>query len=147
MKYAGLFQRLLANSIESETYSHAGTPCWEYMGYRIRRGYGRLAMRRPGKPNPQGMAAHRVMAEVVTGRTLHPDDETIEHACGIPWCINYLHFELATRPENTANMQRTRSGRPRKVFQPLINQSLYSVDPLERSMPVLRSSLSEECPF
>lgn len=48
--------------------------------------------------------AHRVIVEIVTGRTLHADDETIEH-----WCLNRKcirphddHLRIMTRSANSA---------------------------------------------
>src|SRR5690349_11142899 len=93
--HPSMFARLLANSIESTVHFFEGTPCWEWTGYRTRRGwYPRVAVRVPGKKAPVGLAAHRVMAEIVLGRPLDPDEETIEHRCETSWCINFLHLGL-----------------------------------------------------
>lgn len=145
--YSSLFERLLANSKVSDEYSHDGKPCWEWTGYRIPRGYGRMSRRRPGKSSPQGYAAHRLMAECVVGRELDPDIETIEHRCEIPWCINYWHFSIVTRPANTADMRARWAGRPRKMFKPLVDPLLYDFDPLERALPTLKAAALEPCPF
>ncbi len=140
-----LFSRLLANSVESD-HVFDGWCCWEWTG-RVRRCYPYVTVRVPGKKNPQGFRAHRVMAEIVVGRPLHPMRETIEHACAIPWCINYMHFRLATISENRLDAGLRRAGKPRLVLQPLVDEHLYDVDRFIRSLPVLKSTLSEECPF
>jgi hypothetical protein len=148
VRYANLFSRLLANSVESDVHSYEGTCCWEWTGWRQHRGgYGRCTVRVRGKP--QARPAHRVMAEVVLGRPLDPDLETLEHACGITWCINFLHLKIATRGDNTADAHARRAGKPRRVFKPLIDNDLYIIDRFIRSLPTLRSSLLEnqECPF
>ncbi len=146
--YASLFERLMANSKVSDRYALKGVPCWEWMGYRIRRGYGRIAIRRPERKSPQGYAAHRVMAEVVLGRSLHPDLETVEHACEIPWCVCYWHFSLVTRADNSADMRARVLGRPRKLFTPLVDPELYFCDPFTRALPVLKADLvGQDCPF
>jgi hypothetical protein len=144
-----LFTRLLRNSHESEVHIFEGTPCWEWNGYRGGRGSrGRISMRIEGKKNPQGLHPYRVMAELVLGRPLDPDRETIEHACEIPWCINFLHLRLATRKDNTADMMARRRGRERKVFPPLVDEGKYIVDRFIRALPVLRTDpQDEEAPF
>ena len=146
-RYAGMFQRLLANSHESDRYSFEGSPCWEWDGYISPKGYGRFSMRVPTKPYPVLFAAHRELAVLALGKPL-PPDTTIEHACTLPWCIHWLHFETATRAENSRDMQARRWNKPRLKFKRLIDLELYTYDPLIRSLPVLRSTLvNAECPF
>jgi len=149
MGYPSLFHRLLANSVESDVYSYKGTCCWEWTGWRQHRGgYGRCTVRVRGKP--QARPAHRVMAELVLARQLDPDLETLEHGCEITWCINPLHLSIASRGDNTADMLARKYGTTRRrVFKPLVDPELYSVDPFIRALPVLRSTILEnqECPF
>jgi hypothetical protein len=118
---------------------------------RRSRGYGVITKRVPGKKNPQGFFAHREMAKVVLGRDLHPDLETIEHACEIPWCINPWHLDMGSRADNTADMRARRSGKPRKTFRPLLDPALYYLDTLaDRCFPRLRAELeldTADCPF
>jgi len=88
------------------------------------------------------------MAELVVQRVLHPVEETIEHTCLNTACINPLHFALASNSENVADMNARRFGKQRRVFKPLVDPTLYIVDPLVRSLPTLRSeALHQECPF
>lgn len=145
-----LFDRLITNSVVSKSFSHAGEPCWEWTGYRQSRGkYGRLSVRMPGKEKPTGLLVHRVMATIILDRELCPDKETIEHACGVPWCINYNHLQLAPRVENTADMLARRYGTtPRIKFKPLIDPELFNVHPFLRElMPALWAEAGAECPF
>ena len=145
--YRDMFQRLLANSRESETRFYEGTPCWEWLGYTCPKGYGRFSERMPGKTYPVTKSAHREMAGLALGKPL-PIDITIEHACVTPWCVHWLHFQTATRAENSADARARRYGKPRKKFKPLIDPELYAFDPFIRSLPVLRSTLMEmACPF
>lgn len=146
MRQTGLFERLLANSVESDLYRYDGCSCWEWTG-RIRHAYPYMSVRIDGKKNPQGFRAHRVMAEIVIGRPLDPTLETIEHACEIPWCINYWHFNLATNSENRRDAAARRAGKPRLDLKPLLDRELYIFDIFNRSLPTLRSSLTTECPF
>lgn len=105
MAYDSLFARLVANSAVPDDQLE-GTGCWVWTGNTDRKGYGRLAMRVPGKATPTGVRAHRAMMQVILGRTLHPDDETVEHLCACTGCVNPDHLTLLTRAENTAEMQR-----------------------------------------
>ena len=143
-----MFERLMRHSRESDTYFFEGTPCWEWTSYRHQRGSrGRISVRVPGKKNPQGLFPHRVMAELVLGRPLDPDHETIEHACGIGWCINFLHLRLATRGDNTKDMWARRNGGARIEFPPLVDEGRYIVGRFIRALPVLREEQPQECPF
>ena len=144
--YSGLFERLLANSDVSDRYAHRGCPCWVWTG-RVRSAYPYLSLRVPGKKNPQGFRAHRIMAETVVGRPLDPVYETIDHGCEIPWCINYWHFKLATLGDNSKDRHRRVAGKPRLDLPYLISTKLYILDPLVRELPRLRSDLPQECPF
>jgi hypothetical protein len=141
--YTSLFARLLANSQENER-----TGCWEWAGYRKRRGgYGYLTLRVDGKP--RGCIAHRAMAEAVLGRKLHVDGETLEHDCTITWCVNPWHLKLATRAANTLDMNNRRHGRSRVIFKPLLDPAVWlPLDPFApRCFPRRRTAELEEIPF
>lgn len=143
-----MFERLLANSEESEQYRWGGWCCWEWTGRIGYHAYGHMSIRVPERKTPRGHLAHRVMAETVLGRPLLLA-ETVDHACEIPWCINFMHFRLMTRSENSSDARARQLGKPRKNHPMMIDESLYSVDRFIRSLPVLRSSLLENqtCPF
>ena len=147
-----MFARLAANSVESTEHFFEGTPCWEWRGYRTRRGlYGRVSVRVPGRKSPVGLAVHRVCGELHLGRPLDPDEETIEHRCTITWCWNPLHLALCTRAENSASMRARYFSRERADrMTPLVDVKLYEVDPFAGiAMPKLRVHAEEvaECPF
>lgn len=108
MKYDSLYARLIANSEKPDDQNENG--CWLWTGNTDRKGYGRLSLRIPGKPNPTGVRAHRAMEEVFREDSLHPDLETIEHLCATTGCVNPDHWVTMTRAENTAAM-RKRNGR------------------------------------
>ena len=100
MAYATLYLRLVAHCELAEGQNENG--CWIWTGTRDSKGYGRLAMRKPGKKNPTGVRAHRAMMSHLMGRELHPDRETVEHKCFETSCINPDHLELMTRAQNSA---------------------------------------------
>ena len=144
MRYASLFERLLANSVESETHSYNGTPCRCWTGATDRRGeYGRVNVR-VGDRRCVTRAVHRVIAELILGRPLDPERETIQHGCDNPPCISWLHFEIATRVDNSRDSQNRRRGLPRQMFKPLVDPELFDVDPLMWCKPLPRAA---GCPF
>lgn len=110
MRYATLYLRLVAHCALAEGQNENG--CWVWTGTKDRAGYGRLAIRKPGKANPTGVRAHRLMMQLTLGRDLHPDDETVEHECHCTSCINPDHLTLMTRAKNTAAMR----ARRKRVF-------------------------------
>ncbi len=107
MRYDSLFERLVANSAVPDDQLES-TGCWLWLGTKDRKGYGLVSVRVPGKKSPVGRRAHRLMKEIMLGRPLDPNDETVEHLCLATSCINPDHTILLTRAENTADMQRRR---------------------------------------
>lgn len=99
MRYETLYERLIANSKTRDDQNENG--CWEWTGRTDgkRWAYGRLNLRIEGKHTTR--APHRLMFEIIEGRTLHPDDETVEHRCYNRLCINPDHLILLTRVENS----------------------------------------------
>jgi hypothetical protein len=120
-RYPSIFARLVANS--TTVAGQADTGCWKWTGNKHPRGYGRLAVRRPGRPKPIKLLAHRVMeqqlrinaaqfaaddampglllAPTVPAVELDADDETLDHLCYCTGCINPDHWEPVSRAENT----------------------------------------------
>lgn len=141
--YGSLFARLVANSVESDEYRFRGRPCRCWHG-PMSGSYGRINVWENGRTLTRQV--HRVMAELALGFKLDPEI-TIQHACDIPWCIDWFHFDVATRVENTQDMQNKRRRLPRKVFKPLIDPQLYDYDVFEFALPVLRTTEAAECPF
>jgi hypothetical protein len=106
MSYATLYLRLVANCKLAEGQNENGR--WVWTGTKDDKGYGRLSIRKPGKKNPTGVRAHRLMHELMVGHQLHPDNETVEHECHNTSCINPDHLTLLTRAQNTAAMRARR---------------------------------------
>lgn len=98
-RYGSLFERLVANSHKLDDQNENG--CWLWTGTTDgkRWPYGKVNVRVNGQH--KSLRAHRVMAETMEGRPLHPDEETVEHLCGNPLCVNPDHFELIDRVDNS----------------------------------------------
>ncbi len=109
-KYDTLFLRLVANSEKPDDQNENG--CWLWTGTTDgKRGgeYGRMSIRVEGKVKTH--QPHRVMEELLTGRALCPETETIDHLCQNTLCINPDHWVLVTRVVNSKlNQQRNPRG-------------------------------------
>jgi hypothetical protein len=75
------------------------TGCWEWLGWRLKQGYGRCKM------DGVGLQAHRVFYEHHVG--LIPRGSDIHHRCGNKGCVNPAHLEPLTRGENTRRKPHT----------------------------------------
>lgn len=109
MKYDNLFLRLIANSVKPDDQNENG--CWIWVGRTDgKRGgeYGRMNVRRDGKHKT--VQPHREMEELLIGRKLCPETETIDHLCTNTLCINPDHWVLVTR---VVNSQRSQQRNPR----------------------------------
>jgi hypothetical protein len=96
MKYATIFERLVANTAEPESTQG----CWVWTAAadnRPGRGYARINLRVDGKH--RSLRAHRVMAQVFHDKPLTPADE-VDHLCYNVLCINPDHLEVCTKREN-----------------------------------------------
>lgn len=100
-RYANLQERLLANSVPVHTgFKLNGEPseCWEWIGNRDEKGYGRINVRIAGKHRK--LRAHRVAHEEFKGVVLD-DEDTLEHHCRFTSCIAPDHTEVVTRVQNS----------------------------------------------
>lgn len=71
------------------------TGCWEWMGPRHYKGYGKT-----GTPGPDGSRfAHRVMYQYLVGPI--PTGLVLDHVCENKPCINPRHLEPVTVRVNT----------------------------------------------
>lgn len=71
------------------------TNCWEWTGYKINSGYGRLWDPKTKKKQ----LAHRMAYESMIGPI--PDGLQLDHLCRNRACINPAHLEPVTKWENT----------------------------------------------
>lgn len=68
------------------------TLCWIWTANRYTDGYGQFKL--DGRPQ----RAHRVAYEAMVG--LIPEGHALDHLCRVPLCVNPLHLEPVTQPEN-----------------------------------------------
>lgn len=129
-RYLTLWARLMANC-----RPNAKTECWDWTGsFRLSRGggrYPRINIVIEGKHTT--LSAHRVVAEIVMGRKLCTEEETLEHTCTNTICINPNHFLLATRVANSGSMRARILGKEDEHARTMIplTRSGYFVHPSE----------------
>lgn len=86
------FARFWANV--SDRTRGDGTNCWEWTGYRDRKGYGQFYA------NGRNQTAYRWFFEyAMAGGTIPPGYE-IDHLCSNPPCVRLSHLEMVTHHEN-----------------------------------------------
>jgi hypothetical protein len=97
-KYKSLIDRVIANSVLSETSFYNGTPCWVWIGAtKINRGgmhYATITRRftkgpRKGKVSKE--LAHRVVIKGIKGRRLSKRSVGM-HLCNNSLCVNPDHL-------------------------------------------------------
>lgn len=131
VRYGSLYERVLANSEKPDDQNECG--CWLWTG-RTARGYGRMSMRVPGRPEPVGVNAHRateqhlrdVAAQLASDDAqvgdwwdtplptaaappMCPENETLDHLCCDPRCVNPDHWEPVDRVENSVRRWHARA--------------------------------------
>jgi hypothetical protein len=113
MKYASLFDRLVANSVKPDDQNENG--CWVWTGRTDgkRYPYGRMNVRVEGKHTTT--APHCEMEKLFReDGLLCPETETIDHLCFNTLCINPDHWQIKTRAENSKISQERNPRLPTK---------------------------------
>ena len=97
--YSSILDRLTANSVPADR-GHVSL-CWEWIGKRDRKGYGRMNVWIPGK-GARHVGPHRLALAIKLGVALVELPETADaaHQCHNRACINPDHIELRTRSAN-----------------------------------------------
>jgi hypothetical protein len=121
-KYATLGDRIIANSLMSETLAHNGTPCWIWTGKvkRNRSGmlYGAMTFRYksgPRKGKVYNMAAHRASIKAFKqGKRITPKT-VVMHLCNNSLCVNPAHLLGGTASKNMK--QCVKDGRHKTPFR------------------------------
>lgn len=91
----------LTKKMTKVTSDYVDTPCWLYMGWKDRNGYGRFSIPREGDTTGKKRThiyVHRLVWEMSHG--VIPDGMDIDHLCYNRNCIRPSHLELVTHDEN-----------------------------------------------
>ena len=113
--------------------------CWEFLGYRLPKGYGRLSV-----GNRAGVYAHRA-AWVVSGFTLGEFDE-LDHLCKNTSCVRPTHLQVVPRGWNGRQGNVTQHLRQRthcKKGHELTGENVYLSESAWRPARMCRTCLSE----
>jgi hypothetical protein len=75
--------------------------CWEWIGSRNLRGYGKI-LARDASDRPRLECAHRVAYELFVAAI--PRGMEIDHTCHNPPCVNPAHLRVVTSKQNQENL-------------------------------------------
>lgn len=101
MKYPSMLDRIIANSVLSDTSYFKGSWCWLWTGaYRKHRSssYGVLNVWCKKEKKVAHLAAHRASI-LASGRRLGPK-QVARHKCDNPMCVNPAHLVGGTQSQN-----------------------------------------------
>lgn len=92
-------------------YVETAAGCWEFQGYRNRRGYGVMGFARGhGSNSSHSYRPHRV--SYCYHKHTDPASLVVRHTCDNPCCINPAHLRLGTYADNSRDaMERGRNAR------------------------------------
>jgi len=86
--------------------------CWEWIGHKSRKGYGRLTEDRLGRD----LYAHRAAWSLAHGPV--PAGVIVRHKCDNPSCVRPSHLELGTGADNQRDMAMRHRGPRSKAGLP-----------------------------
>ncbi|MFA6063848.1 MAG: HNH endonuclease [Gallionella sp.] len=102
MRYPTLADRIIANSVQSDTHAYNGTPCWEWVRRCNNSGYPTMT-RRLQRGSRKGQVvtvyAHRESVKAFTDRRVTPK-MVIMHLCNNRSCVNPAHLQGGTQKQN-----------------------------------------------
>lgn len=121
-RYASLAERIIANSIQSQTLFHNDTPCWIWTGKvganRSGMLYGRMTFRYktgPRKGKVYNMAAHRASVSAFHQNKRITPKTVVMHRCNNSLCVNPAHLTGGTQSRNVK--QCVKDGRHKTPFR------------------------------
>jgi hypothetical protein len=136
-KYATLYERLVANTVEDDK------GCWVWTGPR-RGAYPCLCVRVPGggrEMKPKNISATRAMLEEVHD-VWFPFDEA-GHLCFNTLCVNPSHLEIQTAAHNMAERRGYSPPANGKPWIPVLYPRAADIEWEDRGETID----DEECPF
>lgn len=94
------YSELATAGVAERFWSHVriGEGCWEWLGKRNPRGYGRVRI------SGREQLAHRIAWQLTHGKI--PPGKVVLHVCDHPWCVRPDHLRLGTQAENVRDMFR-----------------------------------------
>ena len=108
------------------------TPCWIWLNYRNRDGYGRIG----------GAPAHCVMYKERVGPI--PEGLQLDHKCKVRPCVNPEHLEPVTTVENTRRGKNVKlSMREAKEIRDLVKCGLFRHREIGRFYGISRPNVGD----
>lgn len=114
--------------------------CWNWLGSKRRRGYGRFSI----SHNKKEASYTSTRFSYFINFKINPTEEQIVlHTCDNPECVNPKHLKLGTNKDNAVDMMQ--KGRGVKQF---VNGSAHKMSKLkEDDIPLIRKMIKEKISF